>query len=839
MAFSCVGVVPLSAQDTIPDRLLQPYELGVGYWENKGQCLDESGQASADLLYYSEGARPGVMLHNESRFSLFLRINDTLSTTLDTLKRVDLWPVGELATAVSPEPYSKKNHYQNFYTSNTAPDGVEQVQGFDRIIYPQIYPGIDLHFYSGNGGHKMSFVCKPGSNPFQIALQLQGQDSIGVDFAQLARLYLAERWLDLPEAIAYQVDVNNNVVPISWNAEWQKLDDDILSFVFGGYDPSLPLVLQIGPQPSAAQNVSGVAPCWGALFGGDQQEKVYSSEVDADQNYYVAGVNYGYNATFPSTVGSVVYGSGSYMCWLAMFDPDHELQWTIHYGGVDSNQYPFGLTTKVVAGVTQIYMAGRTGADNLFLFPQSGAYNDPGGSGLYTNGFILKVDEDGTIKWSTYFGNQNATIMDMDLDPQGRLIFVGTTEGPLPQPTTQPAGALAQAYTAGGDGFVVALDASDDLRWTSHIGGSSIDNLSSVRATATKFVVVGHTVSDDFEPILPGDSLAWAQDSLAGVNDLAVMEFDHEGALLWGTLIGGSGADVIEATDPLAVDVNGNIYILASVFSSDMPFEPGAGWYDEVQGNRWVLEFSGSDRSLLWSTALAPAFTFNPSSIAIDGTGNLFIGGGTQGNTLSIQELAGFYFQSDPNSGAPVAPEYFADGVLMSFTTEHWRSLSTYVGGDDWGFEPERIATLACGDQELYVAGVVSMEFVPDTSYFPVFFPGSAAWADSVYGGGASDGYVMAFCTDQFTAVPNSWPQGAQPPAAIAVRVGQDQWQLVGLADGLRPLYVLDASGRMVRSSSIRVAQGRSSTIDLSGLGEGVYLLRCVNSATVRVVVTE
>ncbi len=49
----------------------------------------------------------------------------------------------------------------NFYLAH-CPDGITGVKSFKKITYQNIYPNIDVIFYSADQGMKYDFVIKPG-----------------------------------------------------------------------------------------------------------------------------------------------------------------------------------------------------------------------------------------------------------------------------------------------------------------------------------------------------------------------------------------------------------------------------------------------------------------------------------------------------------------------------------------------------------------------------------------------------------------------------------------------------------------------------------------------------
>lgn len=102
------------------------------------------------------------------------------------------------------------------------------------------------------------------------------------------------------------------------------------------------------------------------------------------------------------------------------------------------------------------------------------------------------------------------------------------------------------------------------LEWSTFLGGSGSDSGQSIALDGTGNVyVAGSTFSADF-PVTPGAF----DTTLAGISDAFVAKFNPAGALIFSTLIGGSGGESIEG---LAVDAAGHIFFAGSTSSSDFP----------------------------------------------------------------------------------------------------------------------------------------------------------------------------------------------------------------------------------------------------------------------------
>ncbi|MBK8341505.1 MAG: hypothetical protein IPK99_16680 [Flavobacteriales bacterium] len=74
------------------------------------------------------------------------------------------------------------NDVSNYYRAHLT-SGIEQVPACHSLRREGIYPDVDVVYYFGAVGPKMSFIMNPGSTPSDLQLQFTGQDSLGVDLA--------------------------------------------------------------------------------------------------------------------------------------------------------------------------------------------------------------------------------------------------------------------------------------------------------------------------------------------------------------------------------------------------------------------------------------------------------------------------------------------------------------------------------------------------------------------------------------------------------------------------------------------------------------------------------
>ncbi|HRA17928.1 MAG TPA: hypothetical protein PLZ24_12365, partial [Flavobacteriales bacterium] len=181
-----------------------------GIWPNQGQITDLQGNPVPDVSFYTTGSLPRAYFRKDGSFSLVLASVDT-TTMADTLRRLDITCVGPEANYPDPIVWEMKQRYANFYFPQCAPNGATNVHAYARVIYPEMYPLIDMQIYSGRMGQKLAFVVNPGGDPKDIELQLTGQDQLDVDIYGNLKILLDGKWVVLPEAVAYQVESNNDI----------------------------------------------------------------------------------------------------------------------------------------------------------------------------------------------------------------------------------------------------------------------------------------------------------------------------------------------------------------------------------------------------------------------------------------------------------------------------------------------------------------------------------------------------------------------------------------------------------------------------------------------------
>jgi hypothetical protein len=181
--------------------------------------------------------------------------------------------------------------------------------------------------------------------------------------------------------------------------------------------------------------------------------------------------------------------------------------------------------------------------------------------------FVAKINRAGnSLVYATYIGGPGAVDRGFDIavDERGAVFVVGRTQAArFPLRNT-----FQRELRGNEDGFVLKLDPSGSLEWSTYLGGSNSDDCHSVAVLNGSVYVAGETQSSDFPLQNPFNNAF-----LGGPIDVFVTQFRPDGsALVLSTFLSGNALDDIE---DLAVDTQGNIYVVGNTASTNLlPIAP-------------------------------------------------------------------------------------------------------------------------------------------------------------------------------------------------------------------------------------------------------------------------
>lgn len=433
--------------------------------------------------------------------------------------------------------------------------------------------------------------------------------------------------------------------------------------------------------------------------------------------------------------------------------------------------YLDGANAIAADGAGNVYVTGWTSSTS---FPVTAAAAQPASGGM-VDAFVTKINPGGTaILYSTYFGGSADDYgRGIALDPAGNIYVTGSTSS-----NNFPAKNSLQPFGGGVDGFVVKLNPTGSLNYSTLLGGSGNDEARGVAAdSAGNVYVAGVTSSANF-PITPGAF----QTTLAGSSDAFVTKLNPDGTgKAYSTYLGGSNLD---EANGIAVDRSGNAWVTGSTWSSNFPvmnsLQTLAGSTDA-----FVSKLNANGTGLLFSTYLGGHSIDRGLAIALDPGGNAYV----TGNTGSTD------FPTTPGVLQSSKPGLFPDedAFVTKYNAAGTRVVySTYLGGtgDDSGFG---IAADTMG--RAYVTGQTASGNFPFTSTVWDF-------------GGAADAFITALNLAGSAAVYSTPLGGNANEAGRGVALGPSGQAYVAGSTNSRNFPVRPSPGAVQPASAGGIQDG-------------------------------
>ncbi|MFX0063428.1 MAG: SBBP repeat-containing protein [Candidatus Hermodarchaeota archaeon] len=240
------------------------------------------------------------------------------------------------------------------------------------------------------------------------------------------------------------------------------------------------------------------------------------------------------------------------------------------------------------------------------------------------------------------------------------------------------------------------------LSFSTYLGGSNDEVGRAIEVSdAGDVYITGSTTSSNF-PTLNGYN-----NTYSGSKDAFITKMDATGTLVFSTFLGGTGGDRGRG---IAVDANGNSYIVGITDSNDFPTKNA---YNNTYNGGWsdvfLTKLNATGNGLVFSTYFGGSSFDEGLAIAVDSINNTYITGWTGSSDFPTQNAYNNTFGG------------WADAFVAKFNTTGWLNFSTYLGGDDSDFG-HAIAVDLAGNS--YITGNTTSED----------FPTKNGWNDLVVG---------------------------------------------------------------------------------------------------------
>jgi hypothetical protein len=554
------------------------------------------------------------------------------------------------------------------------------VPGFERVVYRQVSPGVDLVVRTGSEGFVYDLHVAPGAALEGLVIAAEGVDCAELLNDGVMALHTAAGVVEHRIGESWQIDAQRGETrPVAARFRLVGSGPDSLSFGFEapGRDASTSLVID----PSLV---------YGTYVGGGAAEHVEDMHVSPDGSVYLAvRASTGGSPTTPGAFQELSPGGAN--AWAGKLSPDGStLEWATFVGGA---------ATEVAVGVHvdddgTVVVTGRTHSTDFPVTPGCLQAAKSGNSDL----FAVRLSADGSqLLWGTYYGGTDSDFEGTSaLTPSGDVLLAfepGALFG-MPPPATpgafdtvfDPFEQMLACISADGTELVFATYFSSAM--IHHITFDAQSNILFTGRVFPNEILVPTTLGVLKESLAPGDN-----------GDSFIAKLVPSGSqLLWATYFGGDegSADGIAG---IAVDPAGAIYVAGSTDSDDFPVTAGA--FDSqlapsVTGG-YVAKLLPNATGLVWSTLISACCggVSSQKGLVVDSAGNpIAVGSSSEPNYPVTPDAFQPNFVGGPgSSGDAHITKFDAFGETLVY--------STYFGGN--GGESCELAGLDAG-QHLYFA---------------------------------------------------------------------------------------------------------------------------------------
>ncbi len=581
--------------------------------------------------------------------------------------------------------------YHNYFIGNDTSKWAGHCRLFQVITYKEMYPGVDVRYYTDNGFLKYDLIVHPGADASRIALQYDGLDNMSLKNNELV--------------YKTNVGVLREGVPLTYQmqAKGKKevgcnylLDGNMVRFQVEAYDKTQTLV--IDPSLVFSTFTGTTSDNWG-----------FTATYGPDGSAFGGGIVFGNG--FPVTNGAFqtnfAGGNGDDQLnidiGICKFSPDGSNLIYATYLGGSGNEQPHSM---VADNAGNLVIAGRTSSSN---YPTIGANVGPlGGYDI----IITKLNATGTaIIGSKKIGGggQDGVNIRRNYDGPGgnvslrrnygddarsEVILDGANNIWLASATQSNNFPTVNAFQTanGGAQDAVVIKCTPDvgtILLSSYYGGSGDDAgyVLAPNPTTGLMYMAGGTASNS----LPGNFAGTVGSSNAGSIDGYIIEINPAtNTLQKGTFIGTGGFDQVYG---IQFDQVGFPYVMGTTTGS-WPVINAA--FSQPGGKQFVgklrKDLSGWVYSTAWGTG-APFPNISPTAFLVDKCENVYISGwggptsirngyanaGTQGLSVTPDAIKAtsldngdFYFMViQRNASRQLYGSFFGETNINNQTSDH------------------------------------------------------------------------------------------------------------------------------------------------------------------------
>lgn len=394
-------------------------KLNASYGQLPLQFMANAGQADAQIKFSAQGQGYGLYLKPSEALLTLSKLpprNSDRGAAADS---------GGLGEKPAYRPIQTSELHLRLKDATTAPSmsGLDELPGkvnylignnpdkwrtniatYKKVLYKDVYPGIDLLYYGNQGHLEYDFVVGAGSNPRRIEMVFGGVEDIRTDENGDLLLSTPAGEIRQRKPLAYQESGGvHREVAANYHVKGERI-----SFELGDYDHTRPLVID-------------PVLVYSTLLGGSGYEEGRAIAVDAQGSAYLTGSSN--SADFPQANTSRNANDIDTDAFIAKLNPaGTALEYTTFLGGSDyDGGYAIALDSQGSA-----YAVGYTNSTN---FPHTASAFQKTKDNS-TDAFITKLSPSGSsLIYSSFLGGDNTDLAyGVAVGSDGHAVVVGETD---------------------------------------------------------------------------------------------------------------------------------------------------------------------------------------------------------------------------------------------------------------------------------------------------------------------------------------------------------------------------------------------------------------------------
>ncbi len=501
----------------------------------------------------------------------------------------------------------------HYYVGNDPWAWRRNVKLHERVVYRNLYAGIDAVFYGRGTSFEYDFVVAPQADVSRVTLRFENYRRLSIDDDGNLVLETGSGTVRQRRPVAYQ-SVNGKRVGVV--ASYSIGTNGDVQMRIGSYDPNLPLIID----PTVD---------FSTYFGGAKSDYATRVAVDKQGNSYLVGY------TFSPTVGATeVYGTTTspndlVNVFVTKYLANGTLDFIVYLGG-SHEDYGRAITVNENGA---IYIAGETQSAD---FPRLQSKRQFGGG---WDAFVTVLASNAELIYSGLLGGTGSDYgHGLAVRTNGDVFVAGETwsvDFPVTAATafSKTCGCGPDTY----DGFLAVLDiATDSIKYGTYFGGSGNDKIHTVDVSSSSGIayVAGETFSTDL-PIVRG-----VQKNNAGASDMLFAAIDPARSgtesLIYSTYLGGESEDIAEQ---VVVNKAGHVYVAGTTQSANLLTKPKNAFQSSRRGLSDALvaklnPAAADGASLLYLTYYGGSGDETAEAVAVDSADAAVIAGMTSSADL-------------------------------------------------------------------------------------------------------------------------------------------------------------------------------------------------------------